>query len=71
MYNRQYFSPLLLAYLASDKLNCVHDASTELPGGVFIGNLEAAQSIETLKKHSIRAVLTVADGTSTNPLTKT
>lgn len=45
MYNRQHFSPLLLAYLASDKLNCVHDASTELPGGVFIGNLEAAQSI--------------------------
>lgn len=64
MFNKQYFSPLLLAYLASDKLNCVHDATTELPGGIFIGNLEAAQSIETLKKHSIKSVLTVAGGTS-------
>lgn len=64
MYNRSYLSPLLLAYLASDKLNCVHDPTTELPGGVFIGNLEAAQSIDILKKNSIKAVLTVADGTS-------
>jgi hypothetical protein len=64
MYNRSYFSPLLLAYLASDKLNCVHDPTNELPGGVFIGNLEAAQTIDILKKNSIKAVLTVADGTS-------
>lgn len=68
MFNRSYFSPLLLAYLASDKLNCVHDPTNELPGGVFIGNLEAAQSLDTLKKHNIKAVLTVAEGTSNNIL---
>ena len=39
MFNRQYYSPLLLAYLASDKLNLVHDASSSCPGALYLGSL--------------------------------
>lgn len=65
MFGQSYFNQKMMAYLASEKLNCVHDGNSELPGAIYIGNLEAARSMDTLKKHSIKAVLTVADGTST------
>lgn len=49
-----------------EDIECVHD-SVNGKGGIFIGNLEAAQNLQTLKstffvniEHGIRAILTAA-----------
>jgi hypothetical protein len=55
-------NPLFYAYINSDKMNCVLDPINNV-GGIFIGNLEAANDLELLKKNNIKAVLTVANGT--------
>lgn len=51
-----------------EDIECVHDPING-KGGIYIGNLEAAQNIQTLKstlilypEHGIKAVLTAAKG---------
>ena len=51
-----------------EDIECVHDPING-KGGIFIGNLEAAQNLQTLKstfyhhlENGIRAVLTAAKG---------
>ena len=40
-------------------INCVIEPNSESKGGLYIGNIEAANDIEMLKKMGINAVLTV------------
>ncbi|EGR30525.1 hypothetical protein IMG5_129780, partial [Ichthyophthirius multifiliis] len=40
-------------------MNCIIEPQNGI-GGLYLGNLEAAQNLDLLKKHNIGAVLTVA-----------
>ena len=57
--------PFLYAFLNSDKMNCVEDHHDGKNGAIYVGSLDAANDIELLKKHNVRAVLTVASNTGT------
>ncbi len=46
-----------------DHMNCVVQADAENKGGLWIGNIGAAQDKHQLEKHNIKAILTAADGT--------
>ena len=49
----------MLAYLKIDPMNCIIDPQGS-KGGLYLGNIDAAENITLLKQHSIGAVLTVA-----------
>ena len=53
------FNALMSSYLKIEPMNCIIEATPEL-GAIWLGNIEAAQDTELLKKHQIKAVLTVA-----------
>lgn len=48
-----------LAYLKMDPMNCIIQPEG-YAGGLYLGNIDAAQNVDMLKKHNIDAVLTVA-----------
>ena len=45
--------------LNPEPINCILPPTEEI-GGLYLGNLEAAKSIDILKQYKIRAVLTVS-----------
>lgn len=55
--------PFLYAFLNSEKMNCVESHLDGKTGALYVGSLDAANDIELLKKHNVRAVLTVASNT--------
>ncbi|KAL4436268.1 hypothetical protein ABPG74_015859 [Tetrahymena malaccensis] len=47
------------AYLRMDPMNCIIDPQGS-KGGLYLGNIDAAQNVDMLRRHNIGAVLTVA-----------
>ncbi len=52
----------MITYLKQNPINCIIDP-VEDKGGIYLGNVFAAYSLDILKKYKIGAVLTVAAGT--------
>ena len=57
--SQKAFQNALYAYIRQNPMNCILEPQNQC-GGLYLGNLEAAQNVEYLKKHNINAVLTVA-----------